>query len=76
MQKTLSCFCTKCSLEILEQRLKLRSTESPDSLSRRLFKAKFEMTFQDKFDVILENEDLEESLSEAQRLYNTFKKKD
>ena len=60
------------SIEILKTRLLERGTESDESLSRRLFKAKFEMTFQDKFDVVLVNEDLEKSLKEAQSLYDTF----
>ncbi len=70
--KALSVFVKVPSLEILEQRLADRGTESKDSLSRRLFKAKFEMSFQDKFDVILINENLDQSLKEAQRLYESF----
>jgi hypothetical protein len=31
------------------------------------------MTFADKFDVVLVNEDLDKSLAEAQRLYDAFK---
>lgn len=73
-EKALAIFVKVPSLEVLEQRLKYRSTESSDSLSRRLFKAKFEMTFQDKFDVVLENEDLQKSLADAQRLYDEFKR--
>ena len=73
--KALAIFVKVPSLEVLEQRLNRRSTESPDSMSRRLFKAKFEMTFQDKFDKVLENEDLEKSLSEAQKLYDQFRNK-
>ncbi len=71
--RAMAIFVKVPSVEVLEERLKQRSTESPDSLSRRLFKAKFEMTFQDKFDRILLNEDLATSLAEAQRLYNEFK---
>ncbi|MDZ4716486.1 MAG: guanylate kinase [Cytophagales bacterium] len=71
--RALAIFVKVPSLEVLEDRLTKRSTESADSLSRRLFKAKFEMTFQDKFDVVLENADLQKSLLEAQRLYNEFK---
>ena len=73
--KGLAVFVKVPSLEVLEQRLKYRSTETPDNLSRRLFKAKFEMTFQDKFDVVLTNEDLQRSLKEAQLLYDEFKNK-
>ena len=71
--KALAVFVKVPSLAVLEQRLRKRSTETPDSLSRRLFKAKFEMTFQDKFDVVLVNENLQQSYAEAQRLYDKFK---
>lgn len=71
--KALAVFVKVPSLEILEQRLRDRGTESHASLSQRLFKAKFEMTFQDKFDVVLVNEDLDRSLAEAQHLYDRFK---
>jgi guanylate kinase len=73
-EKALAIFVKVPSMEILEQRLHGRGTESAESLSRRLFKAKFEMTFQDEFDVVLVNEDLNKSLAEAQRLYDEFKK--
>jgi guanylate kinase len=71
--KALSIFVKVPSIEILEQRLRGRGTESHASLSQRLFKAKFEMTFADKFDVVLVNEDLDKSLAEAQQLYDAFK---
>jgi guanylate kinase len=71
----LAIFVKVPSIEILKERLHDRGTEDPESLSRRLFKAQFEMSFQDQFDVVLVNENLEHSLAEAQRLYNEFKKK-
>jgi guanylate kinase len=71
--KALAIFVKVPSLEILKQRLNERGTESEESLSRRLFKANFETSFQDHFDVVLLNENLEQSLAEAQRLYNSFK---
>jgi guanylate kinase len=58
----------------LEQRLRRRGTEAEDALSRRLFKAKFEMSFKDEFDIVLVNEHLDTSLAEAQKLYNEFQK--
>jgi len=73
--KALAIFVKVPTLEILEQRLRGRGTESHASLSQRLFKAKFEMSFQDEFDVVLVNEELDKSLAEAQRLYNDFKSK-
>ncbi|MCX8490070.1 MAG: guanylate kinase [Cyclobacteriaceae bacterium] len=73
-EKALSIFVKVPSLEILAERLKERGTESEESFSRRLFKAKFEMSFQDKFDVVLLNQNLATSLAEAQRLYDNFKR--
>lgn len=74
-EKALAIFVKVPSIDELEQRLRKRSTESDESLSRRLFKAKFEMTFQDKFDVVLTNGDLNKSCQEAQRLYDEFSRK-
>ncbi|MCZ8214999.1 MAG: guanylate kinase [Cyclobacteriaceae bacterium] len=71
--KALAVFVKVPSIEVLKERLKDRGTESEESLSRRLFKAKFEMGFEDKFDVVLVNEDREKSLAEAQKLYDDFK---
>lgn len=71
--KALAIFVKVPSIEVLKERLHDRGTESPESLSRRLFKAQFEMGFCDKFDVVLVNENLHKSLEEAQRLYDKFK---
>jgi guanylate kinase len=71
--KALAVFVKVPSIEVLKERLQERGTETEESLSRRIFKAKFEMTFQDKFDVVLINEALNKSLQEAQRLYDSFK---
>lgn len=73
--KALAIFVKVPSIEILKERLKDRGTETEESLSRRVFKANFEMSFQDKFDAVLLNEDLEKSLKEAQALYDSFKNK-
>ena len=70
--RALAVFVKVPSMEILEQRLRLRNTESEDSISRRLFKAKFEMSFEDQFDVTLINQDLGTSIREAQDLYRSF----
>jgi guanylate kinase len=71
--KALAIFVKVPSMEILKERLKDRGTETEESLSRRVFKANFEMSFQDNFDVVLLNEDLDKSLKEAQKLYDSFK---
>ncbi len=70
--KALAVFVKVPSIEVLRERLHDRGTETSESLSRRLFKAKFEMEFANKFDVVLVNENLDKSLVDAQRLYDEF----
>ncbi len=71
-EKSLSIYVKIPSIEELERRLRERGTESEDSISKRLYKAKFEMSFQDKFDHILINEHLEEALQQAEKLVIDF----
>lgn len=71
-EKALAVFVKVPSLEELESRLNDRNTDTPSSISQRLFKAKFEMKFENEFDVILVNENLEESLRKAQKLVDDF----
>jgi guanylate kinase len=73
--KALSIFVKVPSIEDLAQRLRDRGTESEESLSRRIYKAKFEMGFENKFDVVLVNEDLDRSFKEAEKLVADFIKK-
>jgi guanylate kinase len=69
-ERALAIFVKVPSLEILEDRLRSRGTESEESLSKRIFKMKFEWAFQDKFDVVLVNDQLDEAVMEAQRLFD------
>ncbi len=71
-EKALAVFVKVPNLEVLKERLDDRGTESEGSLSQRLFKAKFEMGFEAKFDVSLVNKTLKVSLLEAENLYLSF----
>ena len=71
-ESALAIFVKVPSIEVLAQRLRSRGTESEDSISRRLFKAKFELSFEDQFDVTLLNQNLDESIRIAQQLYRNF----
>jgi guanylate kinase len=73
--RALAVFVKVPSPEMLEQRLKTRGTDSDDSISKRLFKVKFEMSFENQFDVTLVNEDLETTLVKAQQMVDEFLKK-
>jgi guanylate kinase len=74
-EKALSIFVKVPSIEELERRLRERGTESEEKISARVFKMKFEMSFQDQFDVVLINEDLDTALQEAEVLVRNFLKK-
>lgn len=73
-EKALTIFVKVPSLEELRTRLTGRGTDSEDSISRRLFKVQFEMGFQDQFDVILVNDNLEDTLKKAEELVLNFLK--
>jgi guanylate kinase len=70
--KALAIFVRVPSIDLLEERLKRRNSESSSSLSQRLYKAKFEMTFEDKFDTTLVNQNLVKALDEAESLVDKF----
>jgi len=72
--KALAVFVRVPDEETLRQRLIGRGTETEDSLSKRLFKVHFEMSFQNRFDVVLVNDDLETSYRKAQQLVDDFVK--
>lgn len=71
-EDALAVFVKVPTIDVLKERLSDRGTESEDSLSRRLYKAQFEMGFEDQFDTTLVNENLDESLKEAQKLFEDF----
>ncbi|MCX6232908.1 MAG: guanylate kinase [Bacteroidetes bacterium] len=73
-EKSLAVFVMPPSFEVLKERLTKRSTESEESLKKRLEKAQWELNFADKFDVILINDKLEESVRKAVDLVGDFLK--
>lgn len=56
------------SPEVLFERLRKRKTESPASLEKRINRARRELTYEDKFDRVLINDDLEIALKDAKKL--------
>lgn len=73
-EDALSIFVKVKDMDVLAERLKDRGTEDQASLSRRLYKAKFEMSFENKFDTTLVNDKLEESFANAEQLIGDFLK--
>ncbi len=71
-EQALAVFISPPSLEILKQRLEARCTETPESLAKRVGKAAEEMTYADKFDEIIINDKLNDSLAKAETLVRNF----
>jgi guanylate kinase len=71
---SLSIFIMPPSPAELEKRLRLRSTETEESLLKRLEKAGFEITFSGKFDKIIINDNLENAVQEAIQTVSQFLK--
>ena len=71
-ERALGVFVQPPSVRALESRLKKRSTESAESLAKRIAKAEQELSFADQFDVVVVNDDLELAKEEAYRVVAEF----
>ncbi|MBA9078828.1 MULTISPECIES: guanylate kinase [Rufibacter] len=70
--RALAIFVKPPSIEELSKRLVARNTDSASSISSRVFKAKFELSFEDRFDEVIVNENLEEAFAKAEKLVRDF----
>lgn len=71
-KETLVIFVKPPSREVLLERLRERSTEDEDSLRKRIAKATKELTYENKCDVILVNDLLEDALKKAEAIVLEF----
>jgi len=71
-EKSLSIFIEPPSVDELKKRLSNRGTETPESLSTRLNKATYELSFKDHFDKVIVNDDLEKACKEAVDIISDF----
>jgi guanylate kinase len=60
------------SIQHLEERLRGRQTESDETLKKRLDKATQELTYVDKFDEIVVNDDLDLAVEESYQIVKSF----
>lgn len=60
------------SLEVLIERLRGRGTDSEEKLQERISKASKELSYADRFDIILKNNNLDEACAEALKLVTDF----
>jgi guanylate kinase len=71
-EQALAIFIRPPSYKILESRLRARATDSEESLQKRLDKVKWELSFEKDFDTVIVNDNLENSLNEAEKLVKYF----
>jgi guanylate kinase len=71
-KNALAIFVMPPSLEVLEQRLRNRNTDSDQKISQRLAKAEEEISLSSGFDIVLENDDLDKAIFEANAIVNEF----
>lgn len=71
-KKALSIFIAPPSIEVLEERLRTRGTESEESLERRLAKSMYEMQFQNRMDAVVVNDDLEAAFMDLNQRVEKF----
>jgi guanylate kinase len=69
---TLSIFIQPPSIEELKRRLVSRGTESDTSLSARINKAGYEISFSHSFHEVIVNDDLEKAKREAESVVSSF----
>ena len=70
--KALAVFVMPPSIKILEERLNSRSTDSADSIARRVAKAEKEIKTAELFDTFILNEVLEEAFIKAEKVVTEF----
>lgn len=68
----LAIFVMPPDIATLERRLTARATDSPEVIARRLEKAEYEISFADRFDKVVVNDDLDKAVEEVDRCIRNF----
>jgi guanylate kinase len=72
--QALSLFIQPPSIEELRKRLTGRATEAQEEIEKRIGRAEYELTFADKFDTIIINDDLNKAKEETLKIIQDFLK--
>jgi guanylate kinase len=67
-EQTTVVFVKVPTLEMLVDRLKSRGTETEESLNKRIARIRDELTYEPQFDIVLINDDLDETLLRAEKI--------
>ena len=70
--RALSVFIQPPSIEELRKRLVGRGTDTPEVIESRIAKAEYELSFADKFDTVVINDDLETAEAKALQVIQAF----
>jgi len=71
-KEALAIFVQVSDIQVLEQRLRFRATDSEESIQKRLAKATYEMTFAPQFDQIITNDDLPIAIEKTCQILKDF----
>ena len=71
-ERALSVFIQPPSIEELRKRLVGRGTDTPEVIESRIAKAEYELSFADKFDTVVINDDLETAKAKALQVVQDF----
>lgn len=71
-ENSLSLFVMPPSVEELRNRLVGRGTDSAEAIDRRVAKAEEELSYSDKFDVVVVNDNLEDAKNKAEEVIASF----
>ena len=70
--EALSVFIQPPSIAELRRRLEGRGTDAPEVIDQRIARAEFELTFADKFDTIVVNDQLDQAEADALKTIKAF----
>lgn len=68
----LAVFIMPPSIETLKERLEKRGTETPESLAKRINRAEMEISYKDKFDHIVINDNLDKAIEDFENVLKKY----
>ena len=60
------------SIDVLRHRLESRGTDAPEVIDERVSKAEYEISFADRFDERIVNDDLDKAIDQTRRTIEDF----
>lgn len=70
--RALALFIAPPAIEVLNERLNSRGTDTPEMIQKRVAKAAYEMSFAPRFDKVIVNDELEMAKKDAEEIIRNF----